>query len=57
MRRRMGMRWRRRGIIQRKGMYINTEYEQVPYAPDMMSKTITQLALITLSRNKSEIIS
>jgi len=55
MRRRMGM--RRRGIIRRKGMYINTEYEQVPYASDMMSKTITQLALIILSRNESEIIS
>jgi hypothetical protein len=58
IRRRVGMRRRRRtGITRRKGMYIDTENQQVPYAPDMMSETITWLAFIILTRNKSEIIS
>jgi hypothetical protein len=51
------MRRRRRGIIGRKGTYINTENQQVPYAPDMMSETITWLEFFILTRNKSEIIS
>jgi hypothetical protein len=38
-------------------MQIETKKQQVPYDPNAMPQTITQLALIILTTNKSEIIS